>query len=117
VRFGPSQSQEGNCILRSLCSVNCCFFILVIAMAQAMASPCSVASKFAWKLSSESRLFASFRSYSSCSNPIGFFLFLFNLIFTKLEQFNGNKFWSHVLTLIHYGSPSLSPGARPSMDG
>ncbi len=109
VRSGPSRSQEGNCVWWSLCSVNCCFFVLVEAMAQAMACSCSVASKFAWKLSSESPLFASSRSCSSCSSPIALFSFSFSSSFRKVRAIQRQRLRSHVLALAGCGSPSLSP--------
>jgi hypothetical protein len=92
----------------SLCSVNCCFFVLVAVMAQAMACSCSVASKFAWKLSSESPLFASSRSCSSCSSPIALFSFCFSSSFRKVRAIQRQRLRSHVLALAGCGSPSLS---------
>ncbi len=92
-----------------LCSVHCCFFVLVAAMAQAVACSCSVASKFAWKLSSESPLFASSRSCSSCSSPIALFSFCFSSSFRKVRAIQRQRLRSHVLALAGCGSPSLSP--------
>lgn len=109
VRSGPSRSQEGNCVWWSLCSVNCCFFVLVAAMAQAMACSCSVASKFAWKLSSESPLFASIRSCNSCSSPIALFSFCLSSSFRKVRAIQRQRLRSHVLALAGCGSPSLAP--------
>ncbi len=104
-RHDPKKETEFD---GSLCFVKCCFFVLVAAMAQAMACSCSVASKlFAWKLSSESPLFASSRSCSSCSSPIALFSFCFSSSFRKVRAIQRQRLRSHVLALAGCGSPSL----------
>ncbi|CAN5974073.1 unnamed protein product [Sphagnum jensenii] len=72
-------------------------------MAQAMACSCSVASKFAWKLSSEFALLASSRSCSSCSSPIALFSFCFSSSFRKVRAIQRQRLRSHVLALAGCG--------------
>jgi hypothetical protein len=82
-------------------------------MAQAMACSCSVASKFTWKLSSESPLFASSRSCSSCSSPISLFSFCFSSSSRKVRAIQRQRLRSHVLALAGCEEGSSSEeGAR-----
>ncbi len=100
---------------------------LVAIMVQAMACSPSVVSKFAWKLSSESPLFASSKSWINYSSSIGpFFSFVFGPIFAKLEQFNSNSFGltcSHWLAVVlplspmGLGHPWMDDGTDRWMDG